>query len=124
VVQALLLRNLIFGSKYSPSSLPLNNDDISLLLNETENSPKTKGSFSSLIQKRSEALRSTFVEILWRCADQTKKVIICIHGNEPGAELVEITALKDLQEFVDENMYRFDCLGLVYSTVLTRGIDG
>lgn len=101
---------------------------------EANNATHSTHTHSSLITKRCDALCSTLVEILWRClpdedeAEGVKDVEkpcvqICLKGNEPGSEVAEIHTFQDLESFVRENWDRFDCLGLVYSCVLTRSPD-
>ncbi|XP_035701163.1 probable ubiquitin carboxyl-terminal hydrolase MINDY-4 isoform X1 [Folsomia candida] len=132
VVQALLLRNLMFGSKFSRDVPIARNEMLSTL--EANNATHSTHTHSSLITKRCDALCSTLVEILWRClpdedeAEGVKDVEkpcvqICLKGNEPGSEVAEIHTFQDLESFVRENWDRFDCLGLVYSCVLTRSPD-
>lgn len=111
----------MFGSKFSKDLPMARNEILSTLESENKNE-----SFSALTAKRSEALLCVLVEILWRCVPPELDkpcVKICFKGNEPGSELVEINEFKDLEIFVRDNCHKFNCIGLVYSAILTRGPD-
>jgi len=135
-VQAIMLRNLMFGSAFcDPNELPLEGFDI-------EASPRASAG-NSVTMKRSLALIGTLVEILWRCGGSVKvsageagpgphphrtsvTIGLTPGGNGtfgPGSELRVFYDLDELKTFVEANLYRFDCVGLVYSVVLTRGIQ-
>jgi len=75
-----------------------------------------------ILSHRGEALIGTLVEILWRCRkNQKDPVLLCLEGNQPGLPVIQIETLDDLKVVVYSNLYKFDCIGLVYSCVLTRG---
>jgi hypothetical protein len=50
-------------------------------------------------------------------------VLLCLEGNQPGSPVIHIESLEELKDYVRANLYKFDCAGLVYSAVLTRGVD-
>lgn len=115
----------MFGSAFcDPTELPLEAFD--------PTSFSLASNYTHLRNKRSDALIGTLNEILWRCGSHSKpgsqhSVTVGFPGGNgyfgPGTEIRIFYDLDDLRVFVEANLYRFDCIGLVYSVVLTRGIQ-
>lgn len=78
---------------------------------------------AAVLTKRS--LHSSLCEILWRCIPKGKNgfVEICLQGHSPGSEIIKVDHFEVLLDFVTENANKLDCLSLVYSAALTRGLD-
>ena len=147
MVQALVLRNLMFGSSYcEEGQLPVQSPESILNLSSASTN-------NSITMKRSLALAGALVEILWRCggneaeainncptaseaivestgaiSEKPSRTIVCFNGGGslafgPGSELRIFYDLNELTTFVKINLHRFDCIGMVYSAVLSRGIQ-
>ncbi|CAG7838531.1 unnamed protein product [Allacma fusca] len=142
VVQALVLRNLIFGTPYcEDDDIPL--PDPSIMFNATE-----PMSLRMLNYRKSKALVCALTEIVWRCANVGKKAlevetpsaslcdfsivraehetgsaVVCFSGASIGSEYRTFEQMTHLKNYIHVNLAKFDCVTLVYSAVLSRGID-
>jgi len=124
VVQSVLLRNLLFGSPFSNEGNEMGEEMQSIL--------KEDGNMGAhrLKQERNSYLVDAIAGIIWGCSQsrtfpqKTETSIIMFSDFRIQPEMIHVNGRMELQNFLEDNLYRFDCISLVYSAVLSRGISG
>lgn len=144
VVQSLVLRNLLFGSPFSPKSQSETNKKLMQITAYLSAGGEECGAMEpescdevsvaeSIRKYRVECLVDAVAEIIWNCGDQgqegskrdeNQSSMIMFSDYRIQPEVICVQGRLELQHFLQNSIHRFDCIALVYSAVLTRGISG
>lgn len=141
VVQSLLIRNLLFGSSFTKGEEKTTKlEDIRNFLESKPGEDEcVNGGWEKIRKDRVQALVDAVAEILWICAQQRQQddqklspglekhestSIILFSDYRIQPETIRVSGRLELQHFLENSIHRFDCIALVYSAVLTRGISG